>query len=153
MKQRVLILFVVLAIALASCAGLGNPLPVEPSIPVPSDSPATSTPFILIQDEGNMSRGEAFIESHELIIMESYPLQIRLMVSGNLPTPCHQLQVKVEEPDEQGRIYVELYSLVDPEVICIQVLEPFENEIPLGPYPNGSYTVLLNGEQVGEFTQ
>ena len=162
MKRLTMILLCLLAISLAGCAGLPGegttPLPVESSTPVPSAVPtpgsaATITPFILIPEEGNMSRGEAFIESHELMIMESYPLQIRLIVSGNLPTPCHQIQVKAAGPDKLGRIHVELYSLVDPEVICIQVLEPFKTEIPLGPYPDGSYTVWLNGEQVGEFTQ
>jgi hypothetical protein len=45
---------------------------------------------------------------------------------------------------------VEVYSLVDPDVACIQVLEPFQQGINLGSLPQGSYTVYVNGEQVGE---
>jgi hypothetical protein len=45
---------------------------------------------------------------------------------------------------------VNVYSLVDPAEICIQVLEKFESNIPLGSYSSGNYTVLVNGEPVGE---
>ena len=85
--------------------------------------------------------------------MESYPLQVALLIKGTLPTPCHRLRVEVSKPDIQNFIAVEAYSLVDPDQNCIQVLEPFDENIPLGSYPDGSYTVTLNGEEVGEFTQ
>jgi hypothetical protein len=67
-----------------------------------------------------------------------------------LPTPCHALKWEVVDPDPDGRIEVVLYSLADPELACIQVLEPFETSIPLGAFESGSYTVYLNGEGVGE---
>jgi len=105
------------------------------------------------QDEAGLSRGEVFITSSDLLIMESYPLQISLMIKGTLPTPCHKLNVDVSEPDEQNVIAVEAYSLVDPSKICIQVLEPFEENVSLGSYPDGTYMVTLNGEEVGEFVQ
>jgi hypothetical protein len=100
-----------------------------------------------------LQRGEAFIEAAEILILESFPPQFRLQVIGALPTPCHSLRAVVEEPDEQNEIHVEIYSLVDPEVVCAQVLEPFEASIPLGRDLQGaSYTVFINGQQVGEIT-
>ena len=53
-------------------------------------------------------------------------------------------------PDDNDQINVNVYSLVDPAEICIQVLEKFESNIPLGSYSSGNYTVLVNGEPVGE---
>jgi len=47
---------------------------------------------------------------------------------------------------------VEVYSLVQPDQVCIQVLEPFDVNVPLGSYVAGSYTVVINGEEMGEFT-
>ncbi len=38
--------------------------------------------------------------------------------------------------------------MVDPEVVCVQVLQQFEETIELGSYTGGSYTVWLNGELV-----
>jgi len=113
----------------------------------------TRSPLDPFPGEENMSRGSLVIRESHLQIMESYPLQIALDIQGELPSPCHHLRAEVSEPDDQGRIQVELYSLSDPEVICIQVLEPFETNLSLGSYPDGSYTVWLNGELVGEFSQ
>ena len=96
-------------------------------------------------------RGSAFMTSADLISMESFPEQIELVVSGNLPTPCHTLRAVVHEPDDLNNINVEIYALTDPGVLCEQVLYSFEARIPLGLYPPGHYTVSVNGEQIGDF--
>jgi inhibitor of cysteine peptidase len=100
-----------------------------------------------------MKRGEATINESEVLLLESYPVQVVLSLKGTFSTPCNHLRAKVEKPDAENRIQVEVFSLYDPNEICIQVLQEFETNIPLGSYPNGSYTVWLNGIQVGEFTQ
>lgn len=101
-------------------------------------------------DEG-LQRGEADIDSQEILILESFPPQFRLQMTGALPTPCHQLRAVVHEPNDQNEIHVEIYSVVDPNTTCIQVLEAFEASIPLGSnLEAGSYTVFVNGELVGE---
>ena len=35
---------------------------------------------------------------------------------------------------------------MEPDTVCIQVLEPFEAGILLGSYASGSYSVFVNGE-------
>lgn len=96
-------------------------------------------------------RGPVFIDQVELLIRESFPIQVDLHLSGSLPTPCATLGWSIGEPDEQGRIEVEAYSSQDAAVACIQVLQEFEENIPLGAYSTGSYSVWLNGELIGEF--
>jgi hypothetical protein len=86
-----------------------------------------------------------------LLIFESFSDQISISLSGDLPTPCHQLRVQVNEPDENNKIDVDAYSVVDPDMICIQVLEPFQASIDLGTFPSGHYSVWVNGELAGEF--
>jgi len=73
-----------------------------------------------------------------------------LNVAGALPTPCHELRVEISDPDEQNRIYIEVYSVSEPDKICVQVLEPFDESIPLEGFPSGEYSVWVNGEEVGE---
>jgi hypothetical protein len=76
-----------------------------------------------------------------------------LFLSGTLPTPAINC-VTVSRPDEKNQIYVETYSVFDPSEICIQVLESFEENIPLGSFSSGSqitYTVFVNGQSVGQF--
>ena len=114
-----------------------NQPPVNPLAPKPGDE--------------NLMRGEVFIQESDLLIRESFPPQISLVFSGDLPTPCHELRAVVNPPDDENKILVDVYSLVDPNLACIQVLEPFEESIDLGTFASGHYTVWINSEMVGEF--
>ncbi|MDO8754446.1 MAG: hypothetical protein Q7J80_11170, partial [Anaerolineales bacterium] len=83
--------------------------------------------------------------------LESYPLQFVLALKGSLPTPCHQLRVAVNPPDAGDNVVVAVYSVSIPDEMCVQVLEPFEVNIPLGSFPAGRYTLWVNGEMLTEF--
>lgn len=96
-------------------------------------------------------RGEVYLDSTELLTMESYPPQFMLVLKGSLPTPCHQIRIAVSPPDTENKIVVEVYSVADPNAICVQMLEPFEVNFPLGSFPAGKYTLWVNGEMAAEF--
>jgi inhibitor of cysteine peptidase len=134
----------ILACLLAVSAGLATACAMRPAPPEPPSNPGPIVP------EGE--RGPVYIDEAELLLMESFPVQVRLQVKGTLPTPCHALKWEVTGPDLSGRIDVTAYSLTDPDQACIQVLEEFEAGIPLGSYEEGQYSVFLNGEQVGEIS-
>ena len=74
-----------------------------------------------------------------------------MLIKGFLPTPCHVLRANIAGPDTENNIYIELYSLTDPEVDCAQVLRAFNEEINLGSYPEGSYWIWVNEEKIGNF--
>ncbi|MFP3854110.1 MAG: hypothetical protein ACLFWD_07430 [Anaerolineales bacterium] len=127
-----------LTLSLAACAGVAGvdtPAPPEPQ-PEPTEG-------------GAMGRGNIFVDVTEVRVMESFPVQLSLHLEGNLPTPCHQLVYEVSGADEQGVITVEAWSEAPADQECIQVLEPFEENIPLGTAEEGSFTIMLNGEEVG----
>jgi hypothetical protein len=124
------------------------PAPVEqPPVEGPAYSPLDPLP-----DEEKMIRGSISVGTSEIIMMESFPVQVTLNVSGMLPTPCNMPRAEVTEPEENNTIYVEMWTLVEPDAVCIQVLQPFEVSIPLGSYESGTYTVILNDQEVGEFS-
>ncbi|MBN1669175.1 MAG: hypothetical protein JW862_18920 [Anaerolineales bacterium] len=158
---KMILLFISLLLAFAFLAACqpadydGVPLdetPREEPPPVDSEQTETLNPQFAPQlGDEELRRGEVFINTTELLLLESYPVQINMIVQGDLPTPCHELRVVVSEPDAQGNIEVEAYSLVDPNQICIQVMEPFEISLSLGSYTQGSFTVLINGEPVESF--
>lgn len=144
------------------------PMPSQSPVPepntLPPDAPVTSPPqqglppretpdmpFAPKPDDINLSRGIVFINESGLLIRESFPPQITLSLSGDLPTPCHELRVNVQEPDSENIINVEVYSVVDPDLACIQVLEPVQANIDLGTFPGGHYAVRVNGDMLGEF--
>jgi len=160
MKPFVFISFAVI-LAVSACAPNAVPLPADsnPSYPSPSypnppeaptESPVAEEPIPQLPIDG-LERGAVFLESTDLLKSESLPLQFTLALNGNLPTPCHELRFNVKPPDAENKIMVEVYSVTSPDVICIQVLQPFEENIPLGSFPAGKYTVWVNGNQVAEF--
>ena len=176
MFHRLAPLFI-LATLLAACNGelpvgpTTNPAPEQPVLTTPSEIelPTTETTPIMVEppeqraprpinseylpqrDDGNLTRGNVYIGHSDLLVMESYPVQIALVLQGELPTPCNQLRAIARPPDEQNQIQVEVYSVVDPGMVCVQVLEPFDANIGLGSFPTGHYTVWVNGEMIGEF--
>ena len=100
--------------------------------------------------DNNLVRGEIFLDKTDIVILESDIPKFVLRISGSLPTPCHNIRVVVSEAVDRNNIKVEVYSLSDPEEICIQVLEPFETMVPLGVYTSGEYQVVVNGKEIGE---
>jgi hypothetical protein len=134
-----LIAFMALTVLLAACA----PAAVEPT---PGGAPEAPN-----QGNGEV-RGSVFIDRTDLLTMESFPPQFLLVIEGNLPDPCHELRVQVNEPDADNRIFVEAFSVRDPDAMCIQVLEPFQENVNLGSYPDGEYTLFLNGEEIAKFS-
>jgi len=155
MKHRILLLLILFV---AACTPALEPTAPPPDTAVtspPADNMSTneppSDPFSPQPGDSNLRRGNVFINESDIVIRESFPPQISLHLSGDLPTPCHQLRVKINEPDPENRIEVEAYSVLDSDRACIQVLEPFEENLDLGTFATGHYTVWLNGEMIGEF--
>lgn len=153
---------VTFAIAIAFLVACSGNLPgTQPSVSAPTsimeeptqqpDSGPINNEYLPQPADTNFSRGEVYMDSSDVLIMESYPVQIALVLKGNLPTPCNHLRVVASPPDEHNRIQVEVYSVTNPAETCIQVLEPFEANIMLGSFPTGHYSVWVNGEMVGEF--
>ena len=67
----------------------------------------------------NAQRSEIYIAETQLLILESYPVQVQLHLKGELPTPCHIFQAEVTEPDENNEIHVQAYTLIDPASMCV----------------------------------
>jgi hypothetical protein len=138
-------------------------LPANEPGTLPPDSPLTNPPAATPEQEtGNnpyapqpadssLTQGAVFIQEKDLLIRESYPPQISLSLNGDLPTPCHELRLLVSEPEQDYKINVDVYSVMDPNMACIQVLEPFQASVDLGTFPSGHYSVWVNDELAGEF--
>lgn len=90
-----------------------------------------------------------FVDSTDILLMESFPVQVALRVNGNLPSPCHQPVWEVEDDGEA--IHVTLATVAADDRACTQVLVPTELSVPLGSFESGRRSVILNGEEVGDF--
>lgn len=129
--------------------------PVDPSQPVTGEPgaglPGQPSPLKPRAEDETLTRGAAFIDEAQLLIRETYPPQPVVLLSGSLPTPCHELRIDVSPPDEEGKIVIEAYSVADPDAICAQVLAPFEESVVLDGLASGSYSVWIEGRQIGQF--
>jgi hypothetical protein len=148
-------------------AGQATPYPAPQDAPVTSETaypnPVTGSnqagsdlapEYAPKPEDAKLERGMVFLnlEDSGILLQESFPVQVTMVLSGNLPTPCHELRVNASPPDSENRIQVEAYTVVDPEMICTQVIKPFETQVALGSFESGKYTVYVNGEYLGEFT-
>jgi inhibitor of cysteine peptidase len=155
MKRTIFVsILLVLVLVVSACGAENNKF--DPNQPVDSDKPMPVEP-----DggpggdiDGDKVVATAFVNNAQLLIMESFPVQVALDVSGDLPTPCHEFQYEISSPDAENQIHIEIFSMVEPGQVCIEVLEPFSENIslPVSDLPDGVYTVFVNGELVGEFS-
>lgn len=126
--------------------------PDDPVSNTPLETPAEPMPDDLAprSDDAKLTRRNVYIESMELLTLESYPPQFMLHITGSTPTPCNMLRVEVSEPDADNVISISVYSVSDTKMICAQVLAPFDRSIPIKVDKAGSYQVVVNGNPVGE---
>ena len=137
--KRILLGLGAIALVTIACAD-------SPDDPVdPEGRPTVTTAVTEIPDDAS----PFFVDSTDILLMESFPVQVALRVSGNLPSPCHQAVWNVEDDGEA--IHVTLASVADNDRACTQVLVPTELSVPLGSFESGARTVILNGEEVGDF--
>jgi hypothetical protein len=147
-----LLLIVLTAACSPSATGPDEPISATPGGPV---NPTDPSDDLYAQQPGDaqLLRGNVYLDSAQLLVLESYPPQYRLALTGSLPDPCHSLRVQPAAPDAENRILVDVYALADPSAVCIQMLKPFTVSVPLvvDGLPAGHYTVWVDGEKVGEF--
>ena len=91
--------------------------------------------------------GLASVDEIDILILESFPVQINVIAKGNLPDPCTEISEVLQE--REGDTFFVSIKTYRPPGPCIQVIAPFEVKIPLNVYglPAGTYTVDVNGVQ------
>ena len=89
-------------------------------------------------------RSYVIIESVEALVLESYPMQIHLHVTGYYSSGC-QSEVFVDQWREGNEVFVEVYQLVNPMIMCPEMLTRYDAIIPLeGGFVSGRYLIHVN---------
>jgi hypothetical protein len=146
----VLILFL-----LVSCAPV--PLPQqEPAEDIASpegDTPSSEgvvppTPELVVdnqyapqESDGGLTKAQAFLEIADWVTADN-----KLHLVGSLSTPCHQLRVSHTLAD--GKLAFEVYSLIDPNKICAEMIQPFDVFLAVQNMPAEGISILVNGEVI-----
>jgi hypothetical protein len=94
--------------------------------------------------DGDVVTGPAYVDSVEFVFLESYPVQVRAVIRGSVPTPCHTAQATVGGR-EGNRVPITVVSTTPAGTVCDQVLAPFEVTVPVGSFESGDYAVVISG--------
>jgi hypothetical protein len=121
---------------------------VLPSTPTDGDPIMEPTFQVVTVMPDNPNRVYHVIEQADVLIMESFPPQLSLMVTGYQPDGCIE-PVIVDKVIEDTTITVSIYRKMPVDAICPAVLITYEENIALGSFEMGkTYTVIVNGYEV-----
>lgn len=144
MKLKSIFALLLLTLALVACSPAGE----EPT--VTNDPPAEPTPTVGITPGEEIPRetiiGEATVESMSIAILESFPVQVRVNVTGYLGDGCTSLG-EITTRQEGDTFFITIATERSGDMICTQQLVGFEESIPLDVegLAAGTYTVDVNG--------
>ena len=115
---------------------------VEDEIPPSKDTPPQPDEA----DDGEYIYGTAVVEGIDILILESFPVQVNVIAKGYLPDGCTEIGDITKSMG--GNIFtVNIETLRPADVMCTQAIVPYEEVIPLDVYglKAGTYSVVVNG--------
>lgn len=95
-----------------------------------------------------------YLDQVEIIVIESFPVQVLLKVSGNFPNGCGGFG-QINQRMQGNKFEIAMHhALIPPGTFCTAALVPFEKIVPLPVYglPTGAYEYSVNGELTGTFS-
>lgn len=130
-----------------------NERPDVTEVPDGGSSTVTDPPGVPRADpvQPPVEKGPFNVDRVDIMVMESFPIQVAVEIYGTIPTPCDMTGWKVDLVGDE--IFIDVFSipLNDPAASCVAVTEDVDVRVPLGSFESGSYTVYVNGDEYGDF--
>lgn len=155
MKHKLIALLTLLMLLVACTGTPGDEPAVEPDADTPTSSdeaPPTEPEDAGADGQTTYISGEANVDAVNVNLLESFPVQVRLAVSGYLPDGCTEIdETAVARSDNTFDVTITTQRPAD--AICTQQLVSFEENIALdvAGLPAGEYTVDVN-DTITSFT-
>ncbi|MBK7897636.1 MAG: NBR1-Ig-like domain-containing protein [Candidatus Promineifilaceae bacterium] len=145
MKKFLLFIMLLLFTGLVACGGSDEPETADSTPTTTADTPTAVSTDTPLQQEAN-------VDSIEILILESFPVQVNVRARGDLPDGCTSIDNVTT--NQQGTTFnITITTLRQTGEICTEALVPFEETISLNVLglPAGTYAVNVNGIN-GSFT-
>jgi inhibitor of cysteine peptidase len=143
-RNRMLIIILAMIVMIATaCAPAATPEPTP--LPEPPELPGTGP--------GDGETGQnAYVDEIDVLILESFPVQVNVVVRGMLPDGCTYLD-EFDVVQDGNTFNITVWTIRDPDAICTMALVPFEETVSLDVegLPAGEYTVVVQ-DQTETFT-
>ncbi len=154
MKHTLLTIWLLLLLALSACGPPPGSAPM-PSEPDGGEDTAVSdpTPEPSEPSEPEFDTHPATINDFEILILESFPVQVNVNVTGMLNGGCSELgEVRVVQTD--STFSIEIDEVTELNVACTMALVPFAEvvSLPVDGLAAGEYSVMVNGSEPQRFT-
>jgi inhibitor of cysteine peptidase len=137
--MKILAVFLLIcAVALSGCVEEGqNNTDTEPANNTSEDQNTSGEGYVY---------GTANVDSVQIMILESFPVQIQVVAEGYLPDGCTEID-KITTEREENTFNVNITTKRPKDAICTQAIVPFNETIPLEAQglKAGNYTVNVNG--------
>lgn len=110
--------------------------------PTPDSTP-TGT---MVSDDGEFIYRNATVENIQILILESFPVQINVVAKGYLPDGCTKID-QIIKNREGNTFFVTITTKRPADAMCTMAIVPFEEVISLDVYglEAGDYEVNVNG--------
>lgn len=104
-------------------------------------------------EDGEVLRRLAQVEELELMILKSFPVQVRATVTGTLPDACTEID-EVSQEREGSELRVTITTRRPADALCAQVIGHFQETVALEVHglPAGTYEVVVNDQLRRELT-
>ncbi len=112
--------------------------PPPPPPPVELVEPVQAKPEFIVQTAG--------IQSIEIIVFDSFPIQVRVVATGYFPDGCTRVK-SIEEVREGNHFKVTILTLRPAEAMCTMAIVKLQETFPLDVegLKAGLYPVDVNG--------
>lgn len=97
---------------------------------------------------GDTNRVPILIDNVDVFLMESFPVQVSIEVTGTIQDGCDFPVITEVTPSDETTITVAVYREMPMDVMCPMNIQPYQEMIPLGSFEGGRYTVDVNGTLV-----
>src|SRR5688500_8805510 len=144
--MKTLLSLVIICLLAVSCNNSGkSDKDKNDTIPVNGKAGAVSPSDSLIE-------GMAVVNTVDIRILESFPVQVDLTVQCDLPDGCTKIG-RIDQERNENIFYISVHTLRPAEAICTQAIVPFSKDITLdvAGLKKGTYQVDVNG-WIGQFS-
>lgn len=95
-------------------------------------------------DDKEMSRIQTVIETVEVNVLESFPMQLDLVITGYQPDGC-DFPVEVEQTIDGNRVSVAVYRNIPVDTMCPMNIVPYNETIRIdGSFTGGTIRINVN---------
>ncbi len=122
--------------------------PVSSNEPISSPEPPVSTNDPIrepISKDLDGLQQSVYVDEFQILILESFPVQVRVNVVGNLPDGCTSIVGSKGEMIDESTFQLSIFTKRPADMMCTMALVPFEESIILEVEGLSAGTYMVKG--------